>query len=520
MTRHRFVPAGAGALSAVVAAAAVAMAVMLQACVPLPSLDRSPSAPVSLRTEPAAAGALARFADRVESGLAERESAFWLLDDNADSLRIRIALVDLAAETLDIQYFIWQDDRTGRLLMQHVVDAAERGVRVRFLIDDLAVAGRDEELHALAAHPRIEVRLFNPWRVRSPLGRPFEFVARIDRLNHRMHNKIFVADGRFGIIGGRNIGDRYFGVYERFVQNDIDLLIAGPLLEDLRDSFDAYWNSPLARPLPDRDVPADRRFATASGASIAQEDEMLRAFSTPPGGWESWTEAFLGEPMRGEGEVLVDAPDVDRERPLDLYTRFKAFVAQAKDELILSSPYLVPDRAFVALIENAVERGVRVRILTNSLASNSHVVAHSAYKKWRRALLETGAELYEMRPDAAILAEYRTPPAEPARLALHTKAAVVDRRWSFVGSPNIDPRSMVWNTEVGVIADDPSLAAALARILERDMQPENSWRVTLEDGGWLKWWNGDESLGRQPANGFSQRAVEFFLNLLPIKNQT
>src|SRR5690606_28852260 len=210
-------------------------------------------------------------------------------------------------------------------------------------------------------------------------------------------------------------------------------------------------------------------------------------------GWEAWTEAFLAEPTKGEGEVLVDAPDVDRQRPLQLYSRFKAFVAQAKEELILSSPYLVPDRTFVELLEDAVERGVRVRIPTNSLASNSHVVAHSAYKQWRRALLEAGAELYEMRPDAAVLADYRTPPADPARLALHTKAAVVDRRFSFVGSPNIDPRSMVWNTEVGVIADDPSLAAALARILERDMQPENSWRVPLADRGWLQGWDGDES---------------------------
>ncbi|HEX6995043.1 MAG TPA: phospholipase D family protein [Gammaproteobacteria bacterium] len=521
MIRQRFVPAEARVAPAVVFAAVAAMALVLSACGSLPSPDRSRSAPAVSRTEPAADGTLARFARRIEADLGERESAFWLLDDNADSLRIRIALADLAAETLDIQYFIWQDDVTGRLLMQHVVAAADRGVRVRFLIDDLAVGGRDDELAALDAHPRIEVRVFNPWRVRSPLGRPLEFVARIDRLNHRMHNKVFVADGRFGIIGGRNIGDRYFGVYDRFVQNDIDLLIAGPLLADLLETFDAYWQSPLARSFPGRGVaPADAWLPTESGASVAGRDERLSAFATPAGGWASWVDAFLDEPMRGEGEVLVDAPDIDRQRPAHLYERFKSFIAQAQHELVLSSPYLVPDRTFVALLEDAVERGVRVRILTNSLASNSHVVAHSAYKKWRRALLRTGVELYEMRPDAAVLASYRTPPAEPERLALHTKAAVVDRRFSFVGSPNIDPRSMVWNTEIGVIADDPALAAALIRILERDMRPENSWRVTLEDGGWLKWWNGDESLGRQPANGFSQRAVEFFLNLLPIKSQT
>ena len=524
MIRQRLtlVPARAAASVVVVRAALVAVILVLSACAPLPSLDRAPREMRSAPTVPAEEGVLARFADDAEAQLSERESAFWLLDDNADSLRIRIALADLAEETLDIQYFIWQDDMTGRLLLRHVIDAADRGVRVRILLDDLAVGGRDDELVALGAHPRIEVRIFNPWRVRSQLGRPLEFVARIGRLNHRMHNKIFVADGRFGIIGGRNIGDRYFGVYERFVQNDIDLLIAGPLLGDMLEAFEVYWRHPLAYELPGRAGGAELVDALRdeNRASLAPDARFLSAFAAPAGGWDAWLSGFLDEPMPGEGEVLLDAPDVDERRPVQLYARFKSLVARAERDLILSSPYLVPDPAFVALLDEAAARGVRVRILTNSLASNSHVVAHSAYKKWRRALLATGAELYEMRADAAVLEDYRTPPAEPATLALHTKAAVVDGRLSFVGSPNIDPRSMIWNTEIGIVADDPSLAEALTRILERDMLPENSWRVTLEEGGWLKWWNGDESVSRQPATGFSQRAVEFFLNLLPIKNQT
>src|SRR5690606_11161798 len=167
---------------------AVVIVSISEACAPLPSLDRAPPRdPRFGPSAPAEEGALARLAAGAEAELADGESAFWLLDDNADSLRIRIALAELAEETLDIQYFICQDDRTGRLLMQHVLDAADRGVRVRLLLDDLAVAGRDGELAALGAHPRIEVRLFNPWRVRSPIGRPVEFVARMSLLNHRMH---------------------------------------------------------------------------------------------------------------------------------------------------------------------------------------------------------------------------------------------------------------------------------------------------------------------------------------------
>jgi putative cardiolipin synthase len=511
----------AAALVVIARAALMLLIAACAACAPLPFFEASPpprdaDSPATL---PAEDGVLARFAAASVPHPEGRESAFWLLDHNADSLRVRIALADLAEETLDIQYFIWQDDMTGRLLMRHVIDAADRGVRVRLLLDDLAIGGRDGELAALDAHPRIEVRIFNPWRSRSQLARPLEFVGRIGILNHRMHNKVFAADGRFGILGGRNIGDRYFGIYERFVQNDIDLMVAGPALADLLESFELFWRSPLSQPLPVR--PRDTGVLDAMRAEPpASEAELLRAFAPPPAGWEPWLSRFLERATHGEAELMLDGPEIDERRPEQLYDRFKALVASAERDLILSSPYLVPDADFVALLDDAVRRGVRVRILTNSLASNSHVIAHSAYKKWRRALLATGSEIYEMRGDAAILAEYRTPPAEPASLALHTKAAVVDGRWSFVGSPNIDPRSMILNTEIGIVADDPSLADALTRILERDMRAENAWRVTLEDGGWLKWWNGDESVARQPAKGFSQRAVEFFLNLLPIKNQT
>jgi cardiolipin synthase C len=527
MTRrpaHAFHPAPAPKRAPAPAARALLAVtlILLGACAPLAPIPGLRFAePVAAPTLPAPAGVLARHGSAVGEALDERESAYWLLDDNADSLRIRLALADLAAETLDIQYFIWQDDMTGRLLMKHVLEAADRGVRVRFLLDDLAVTGRDAELASLGAHPSIEVRVFNPWRVRASIARPFEFVARIGLLNHRMHNKVFLADGHFGIIGGRNIGDRYFGVYERFVQNDIDLMIAGPLLLEVNASFEIYWNSPLTRALGrDADVDTVAVVREICESSVSANAEMLAAFETPRRGWEPFLERLLADSTRGAGELLLDSAAVDAERPVQLYERFKQLLEEAEEELILSSPYLVPDATFVALLEGLVERGVRVRILTNSLASNSHVIAHSAYKKWRRSLLAAGAEIYEMRDDAEVLTSYRTPPAEPASLALHTKAAVLDGRLSFIGSPNIDPRSMILNTEIGIVADDPRLAEALIRLLDRDMEPVNSWRVTLEEGGWLKWHSGEDTVGRQPAKGFRQRFVEFFVNLLPIKNQT
>src|SRR5690606_27280537 len=262
-------------------------------------------------------------------------------------------------------------------------------------------------------------------------------------------------------------------VYDRFVQNDIDLLLAGSLVDDMLESFELYLRSPLARAvtvsdgrLRDDAVAALRVLLESETAAHAA---LLSGFAAPAGGWEGYFDVFVAEPMTGQGGLLVDEPDVDRQRPVQLYERFKSMIALAERDLILSSPYLVPDHAFVELLETLVERGVRVRILTNSLASNSHVVAHSAYKKWRRAILSAGAELYEMRDDAEVLELYRTPPAEPASLALHTKAAVVDGRLSFVGSPNIDPRSMLLNTEIGVVANDAELAHALTRLLDRDM---------------------------------------------------
>ncbi len=493
----------------------------LLGCTPI---ARLPDPRPTFAEAPASSGVLAAAAARLASA-APDESSFRLLHDNEDALKVRLALTDLAVKSLDIQYFIWQQDATGRLLLQHVIAAADRGVRVRLLLDDLALGGLDTELAELDAHPDIEVRIFNPWTDRSVIVRPLQFVVEPGRLNHRMHNKGFIADGRFGIVGGRNIGDRYFGLYPRFVQNDLDVLVSGPVMRQLSGSFDLYWNSAMAVPIywkrggGDVNVNVDgvRRLCAAT---VAANRSRLVAFAPPAQGWGSYLRSLLGQASHGRAELYVDSPQVDRRAPTQLYRQFKRFVASAQHEVLLSSPYLVPDRSFIDELRRLVARGVRVRVLTNSLASNSHVVAHSGYKKWRRALLKSGVELYEMRADPAVIERFVTPPADPVKLALHAKAVVVDGRWTFVGSPNVDPRSMILNTESGLVVDDPTLAAAVSSILERDMRPENAWHVTLDRQGWLHWTRGRVTVDREPAEGFGQRAVEFFLNLIPIKNQT
>jgi putative cardiolipin synthase len=254
-------------------------------------------------------------------------------------------------------------------------------------------------------------------------------------------------------------------------------------------------------------------------SSIESNAAMLASFPSEPADWSGYLEELVATFVPARSSILWESPDIlDEQRPR-LYDDLKELIAGTQSEVLISSPYFIPDEAFRALLRDLVARGVRVVVLTNSLATNNHVVAHTGYKRWRREILAAGVELYELRPDAEALRLYVTPPAEAERLGLHTKAVVVDRRRAFVGSPNVDPRSMVLNTEIGIVGEGPAFAAAVAALVERDIAPANSWRVTMDEEGWLTWTSGDEVVRRQPALGFKQRAIEFLLNLLPIKDQ-
>ena len=466
---------------------------------------------------------LAAQAASVESRLDADESAHWLLDRNADALDVRLALTDTATRTLDVQYFIWQGDASGTLLAKRLLAAADRGVEVRLLLDDFGVISKPSELVQLEAHDRISVRTFNPWAARGlRAAKAAEYLRRVGVLNHRMHNKSFIADGAFAIIGGRNIGDRYFGVYEPFVQNDLDLLAVGPLADDIAASFEVYWNSkhtyPVALLHPEGFAPlAETR--RKLDAELAAHSYALSSFPLAPADWSDMLGALDETALMGHSTLYLDSPDIENDDRPRLYDRLKRVIAAARSEVLVSSPYFVPDAELVEIIERLIERGVRVAVVTNSLATNNHAIAHTGYRQWRRRLLATGAELYELRADAEVLDLYRTEPVEAASVGLHTKAVVVDRRIAFIGSPNIDPRSMIHNTEVAAVTRSDALGSELAAIIERDMLPANAWRVTLDAEGWLTWSSGTEELYRQPARGFGQRVIEFFLGLLPLKNQ-
>jgi putative cardiolipin synthase len=289
-------------------------------------------------------------------------------------------------------------------------------------------------------------------------------------------------------------------------------------------TFDEYWNSDHTFPVvlfARDDRPREPIDATSRevDAAVQRAAAVLDSFPLEPTDWSDYFEELVGTFAAGRSRVLWESPDIldsTRER---LYTQFKELVASARSEVLISSPYFIPDEEFRALLRQLVARGVRVAVITNSLATNNHVVAHTGYRRWRREILGSGVELYELRADAAALALYATPPVAPRALGLHTKAVVIDGQRAFIGSPNVDPRSMVLNSEIGVVADSDELARRVAALITRDMAPQNAWRVTMDGEGWLAWSTGERVLRRQPAKGFRQRTIEFLLNILPLKRQ-
>jgi putative cardiolipin synthase len=409
----------------------------------------------------------------------------------AQAFAARVALAGAAQRTLDLQYYIVRDDATTRLLMARVLGAARRGVRVRLLVDDLDALGRDLDLAALAAAGPAEVRVFNPFatRGRFGFGHLFELIGDNERLNRRMHNKLWIADNAVAVIGGRNLGDEYFEASAGPNFADLDLLVAGAAVSGMSDSFDAYWNSAWAIPVqallrtPPRAHEIERlereltsretRFA-ASGYAGALRDSGLPA-AVRAG--RLALEPAIAEVFHDPPSKVDPATDAQRVTPA-LAPRVQQLLAEARHELVLVTPYLVPTEGGVALLAALVRRGVRVRVLTNSLASAEAVpLAHAGYSRHRPALARAGVELHEMRPTDGEGPQPWWTRARWSGGSLHTKAFVVDRRWVIVGSMNLDPRSRDSNTEVALLLDSPALGLTLGQLFDEAVDPTRAWQV-------------------------------------------
>lgn len=493
-------------------------------CATLP--EKLPTGPAGHAILPQPAGPLAQLENSLHSRLGIDGSAWRALDSNEDALRWRLALIDSAKISLDIQYYFWWEDETGQLLMRHVVEAADRGVKVRIILDDLTTLLKDDrtpkvrdwQTATLDAHPNIELRLFNAFRARSLPGRGVDFLRRMDIMNQRMHNKMLVADNRAVILGGRNVGNEYFGFSHEFNFRDLDVLGLGPVARQTSTVFDRFWNSDWVVPASALKLDATARDLRAETPRILQSLEgspVLERFPLSRKDWATDLADFAKNARVGGSHVLTDlpAPRAVRHRMPDA---MRTFMASARRELLITNSYVIPDDNDIKLFEELRARGVVVKLLTNSLASQDVPAVNSHYKRWRKPLLKAGIELYESRPDAAIartLAD--TPPVHAEFMGLHVKAVVVDRKQVFVGSMNLDPRSQELNSEMGVVIDSKTFARRIADLMERDMLPENAWRVSLDEEGRVLWTAEGKPLTRQPARSGWQRMQDVFFMLFP-----
>jgi putative cardiolipin synthase len=458
-------------------------------------------------------------------------SAICTLDRGQEAFLSRIALIDLAERSVDIQTYAWTADRTGKLLAYRLLRAAERGVRVRILLDDIGTFGRDFNIALFAAYPNIQVRLYNPFRFRLSwrIGRPIELLFDLDRLDHRMHNKTFVVDNQAAVVGGRNIGDEYFGVNPKYDYRDFDLMVFGHGATQVSDCFDAYWAD--SRVYPVHDV-APREFKKQDLQETRRKldttvQAQLPAFPYRLPDSRDQALAYVTDEMHAAvlapTQMLFDDP-----RKGDIHTAQPSHIRQVltqtppASEAILMNPYFIPQERFTEALIDQEKRGVRVRILTNSLASTDVVAVHSAYGKRRPDLLKGGVSLFEVRPDAEARSRFISPECPNATLSLHGKVMVLDRRRVFVGSMNLDPRSHHLNTEDGMLVDSPQLAEQVAQCLQVGFDPPNAWRLEYQDDRvlWLTTRNGTQVLKTNDPDASCGRKIQCdILSLLPIEGE-
>jgi putative cardiolipin synthase len=476
---------------------------------------------------PAESGSLFRLSESITATTGEDFSVFLPLPDNADAMRWRLLLVDLAQQSIDAQYYLWNGDETGKLLAMRLYDAANRGVQVRLLVDDVFLLSADDDIVLLDRHPNIEVRVFNPWQKRGSVWqRGLEFLGFANKLNQRMHNKLLVADNRFAIVGGRNIGNAYFGLSRKYNFRDLELVCAGPVTEDISASFDVFWNDDWATPgeafeRPGRSLPPPGVVREEILAELDESDRLKQADFDNDRLWERHLEEFIELATAGQVWVVYDDPPSAFENNAGVrkIQKLRDIDVDISSEMLIASAYFIPTQDFMERLMEHTKRGVRIRVLTNSLASTNHTMVNSGYAPWRRKLIEAGVELYEYRRRPGESGEIELEGIEGRFVTLHTKAFVIDSEYSYVGSLNMDPRSMHINSEMGLLVYDPELADRIADLIEHDMQPENAWRVDIDENNRLTWTSSAGTVYRQPARHFGQRIADFFYGLLPLEDQ-
>jgi putative cardiolipin synthase len=417
------------------------------------------------------------------------ESGFLLYNTGEGGIQARVALADVAESSIDAQYFIWAGDQLGRVLLDRVIAAADRGVRVRILINDYWAGGEDIAFSTLDAHPNIEVRVFNPF-ARGRLRLPQQ-IGRFTELNHRMHNKFFAVDGQAAVIDGRNIQNDYFGMGREVDYRDLDLLAIGEVVSRAEGGFDKYWNSQWAYPITTLRKPSSlealRHDLVRFHAGVG-EDRTTFPYPLPRDAAEAvaFLEQFRGQVIWAPAEVVYDDPSVMaaplHAEPTTVGRKLSALVDDARHEVVVENAFLLPDEK-LTMLGALRARGVHVQMLTNSLATADEIPVIADYAKSRPAMAKSGVALYEMKPDAASRELYlAAPTGSSARLALHAKAAVFDREVVFLGSFNLDPRSMYLDTEAVFVVRSAALAKRVLDAFAIDFEPSNAWHIGTVTG--------------------------------------
>ncbi len=466
---------------------------------------------------------------RTAAGLSRNhggKSAFVPLVDGNDALGARLRLIKAAERTIDAQYFLVKPDLAGALFAQALVDAADRGVRVRLLIDDVFTTANDDQIAYLGSHDNIEVRLFNPLSRNS--AKVMNFVLDFQRVNRRMHNKSLTIDNAMSIIGGRNIAEEYYQIHTDAEFADFDLLCAGPVAREITRTFDTFWNDSFAVPVEAFVARATDTESQRTGREIderadrAANDLYRRAINS------TYLKDVLSgriRPYFADVRVVTDSPDKlrvpVREGERRLADAIRREMDASTSEVIIVTPYFVPRREGAAFYKSLTARGVRVRVVTNSLASTNHAYVHGGYARYRMELLKAGVELHEVRADAAqILGEV---PADSAiKLTMHTKVAIFDRKRLFVGSLNFDPRSIEINTELGLFIANKAMAEEFAQKVEEDLR-DYTYTLSVDEDNVLTWtysgFGRTEVHFTDPGAGFLRRLVAGVTRLLPVEGQ-
>lgn len=456
------------------------------------------------------------------------QSGFYLLNSGQEAFLARAALVEAAEQSIDAQYYIWSNDVSGRYLAGRLLLAADRGLRVRLLLDDFNAESTGELFAALDTHPNIHIRIFNPARSRSGWGRWVSFVMDFDRINRRMHNKTFVVDGAAGIVGGRNIGDEYFGFDTSRYFRDRDVLTIGPAIDGMTDNFQAYWNSRWAYPVsalyPDLPTETD---VVAALEQLRHESRVQTDLPAPaPDSRKQGRSALavlLEQLTIAHGNLVFDLPFETMSGPAETPQRsaraLQQLVQATDEEILIESAYLILAEEQLKLLDIDERKGLRIAALTNSLATNDLVTNHAGYARWRHYMLEQGLRIHELKPDAEACQQWLETDGfcSSGQVSLHSKSVVFDRSTLVVGSFNVNLRSIYLNGETVLIIHSPELAERVAREINSVMEPENSWEVSLDESGDMQWRSAEETYGSEPMVGWWRRAQSRFLSWLPIE---